>query len=133
MGRKVAIQARQVPVPYAPVAHVWRDATPHAQGTMRILFVSAQPNFWGLRQRPALASRTESVHAPDVLRFVMPQHKVIAVLCANTKVNRSRRIPLIIDFCDFEYAPAQSESNGTLVGSIPGIALDVHFAHRCLP
>ena len=63
----------------------------------------------------------------------MTQDKIIAVLGANAKIDRAGRIPLILHFYNFKGMPAQGKPEWTLIGSITGIALDAHFAHRCLP
>jgi hypothetical protein len=97
------------------------------------LVASGQSHLLGLGQRLSLASRTKGVQAPNILRFVVAQDKVVSVLGADAKIDRTGRIPLIINFRDLEGAPAQDKSYGALVGSVPGVALDAHFAHRCLP
>src|ERR1700682_6504482 len=104
-----------------------------AEALSLIRLISGQSYFRGLGQGLPLASGTKGVQAPNILRFVMAQDKVVPVLRANAKIDRARRIPLILNFHDFEGAPAQSKTYGALVGSISGIALDAHFAHRCLP
>src|SRR6266550_141905 len=106
-----------------------RRAKPPALGPL----ASAQPHLRGLGQGLPLASRTRRVEAPNILRFVVPQYKKIAVLRPDAKIDRLGGIPLVFHFRDFEGAPAQDESCGALVGSITGVALDAHFAHRCLP
>jgi hypothetical protein len=94
---------------------------------------SSQGNVSGLWQRWPFAGRPERVQAPNILRFIMPQDKEITVIGPHPEIDCAGGVPLILNLCDFEFVPPQDKSDGALVGSISGIALDAHFAHRCLP
>ena len=94
---------------------------------------SAQPDLPGLGQIQPFPGRSERVHTPDILRFIMAQDKIIALLGADPKINRAGRIPAVFHVYNFKDVSAQGKPEWTLVGSITGIALDAHFAHRCLP
>jgi hypothetical protein len=94
---------------------------------------STQRNVSGLRQRQPLAGGTERVEAPYVLRLVVPQDEKVSVFGSNTEIDSAGGIPLVLHFHDFEYVPAKGKTDRALVGSIPGIAFDAHFAHRSPP
>ena len=63
----------------------------------------------------------------------MAEDKIIAVLGTDAKIDRAGRIPSIFHFHYFKGMPAQGKPGRTLIGPITGVALDAHFAHRCLP
>jgi hypothetical protein len=94
---------------------------------------SAQPDLPGLGQIQPFPGRSKRIHGPDILRFIMAEHKIVAVLGADSKINRAGRIPPVFHVYNFKGVSAQGKPEWTLVGSITGIALDAHIAHRCLP
>jgi hypothetical protein len=63
----------------------------------------------------------------------MTQNKKIAIVCADAKIDRTGRIPSVFDFRNLKGVSTQGEPDGTFIGSITGVALDAHIAHRCLP
>jgi hypothetical protein len=69
-------------------------------------------------------ARTERIERPNILAFIVTQNKVVAVIGANAEIDRSRRVPLILNLRNFEDVPAQGKPDGSLIGSIPGIAFD---------
>jgi hypothetical protein len=132
-GEKSSIQKKLVFGEYAWITALKWDPARRTKPVRRWVPVSAQCDLRCLGQMPPFSSRTEGVQPPEVLRFVMAQYKAVAVLRADTKINRIRRIPLIFHFRDFEYLAAQSKPCRALTASISGIAFDAHFAHRRLP
>jgi hypothetical protein len=94
---------------------------------------STQSDLPGLGQIRSFPSRSECIYAPNILRFIMPQDKIVAVLGADAKIDRAGRVPTVFHFRNFKGVAAQGKPEWTFIGSITGIALDAHIAHRCLP
>jgi hypothetical protein len=91
---------------------------------------STYGDLLGFRHSGPLASGTEGVQTPDVLRFVMSQDKIIAVFRTDAKIDGSRGVPLILNFDDFENVAAQGKPEGALVGFISSMGFDAQIAHR---
>ena len=75
-------------------------------------------------------SGAKTIQSPKILRFVVTQHVVIAVIGENAKIARLRGVPPAIEFSDYVLVAIEDETERTLVGAVPRIAFDANFAHR---
>jgi hypothetical protein len=63
----------------------------------------------------------------------MTENIIIAVIGADTKIDRFRGVPLAVELVDLKLASPNRKSEGLFVGPVARIALDVDIAHRAPP
>src|SRR6516164_4992188 len=78
-------------------------------------------------------SGAKAVEGPKVLRLVMTEDIVIAVIGTHAEVARFRGVPLAVQLIDLELASANGKTQRLFVSSVARIALDVDIAHRAPP
>jgi len=76
-----------------------------------------------------LARRAKTVERPEVLRLVVAQNVVIAVVGKDPEITRVRGVPAVVELLDLELAAAKDETERPLVRSVARITFNVNLAH----